>query len=239
MNAKISIAEKQFKPHFSPSLMCMDLLHIEKQLQILNQRADSLHIDIMDGHYVKNLTLSPMFVKQIRPYTQLPIHVHLMVEYPNDYIDELMKNGSDCISVHPETIVTDAFRILRNIHSGGCQAGAVINPSTSLQSAAYYLHEIDILTIMTIDIGFAGQPFLVNMLEKIQEAVKLRRQNNYHYRIEVDGSCNQKTFACLYEAGCEDFIVGTSGLFSLHENLNQAYDIMLDNFKDVCDIDWR
>ena len=110
------------KMMFSPSHMCMDLLNMKEQVEILNERADFYHVDIMDGHFVKNITLSPFFVSTLKRVSKLPIDVHLMTEYPDDYIEELAKAGADYICPHAETINKDAFRIINIINIFGCNA---------------------------------------------------------------------------------------------------------------------
>ncbi len=221
------------KPKFSPSLMCMDLLQIKEQIEVLNERADFYHVDIMDGHFVKNITLSPDFVKAIRPVCALPLDCHLMVTNPEDYIEALAEAGAGYICPHAETINADAFRIIRKIKENGCKAGVVLNPATPLSYIQHYIHLLDKITIMSVDPGFAGQPFIREMLEKIKEAKRLKEENGYHYLIEVDGSCNQNTFKELAEAGVEVFIVGSSGLFNLDENLDIAWEKMTAQFHQV------
>lgn len=219
------------KPRFSPSLMCMDFLDIRHQAEILNSRCDFYHVDIMDGHYVKNITLSPDFVSVFRQVAQQPIDCHLMVTDPGDYIEPLAKAGADYICPHAETINTDAFRILNQIEALGCKKGIVLNPATPLDSIRHYIHRLDKITIMTVDPGFAGQPFIPEMLDKIREARALKEKMGYAYLIEIDGSCNEKTFRVLREAGAEVFIVGSSGLFSKNDNLERAWDIMLQEYE--------
>ncbi len=216
------------KMMFSPSLMCMDLLELKEQVAVLNERADMYHVDIMDGHFVKNITLSPFFVSTLKRVSKLPIDVHLMTEYPDDYIEELGKGGADYICPHAETINKDAFRIINKIKSFGCKAGIVLNPATPIEWIKYYLHLLDKITVMTVDPGFAGQPFIPEMVDKIKELKKLKEENNYKYLIEVDGSCNEKTFEILTKAGAEVLIVGSSGLFNLDEDLPKAWDKMID-----------
>ena len=218
------------KMKFSPSLMCMDLTKFKEQVDILNERADFYHVDIMDGHFVKNITLSPFFVEQLNKITKLPIDVHLMVEFPGDYIDELAKSGATYICPHAETINKGAFRIINKIKSLGCKAGVVLNPSTPVEWIKYYIHLVDKITIMTVDPGFAGQPFIPEMLEKIKELKKIKEENNYSYLIEIDGSCNERTFKRLTSAGAEVLIVGSSGLFNLEEDLVVAWDKMIEIF---------
>ena len=219
------------KMMFSPSLMCMDLLNMKEQVEILNERADFYHVDIMDGHFVKNITLSPFFVSTLKRVSKLPIDVHLMTEYPDDYIEELAKAGADYICPHAETINKDAFRIINKIKGFGCKAGIVLNPATPIEWIKYYIHLLDKITVMTVDPGFAGQPFIPEMLDKIKELKELKEKNGYSYLIEVDGSCNERTFDILTEAGAEVLIVGSSGLFNLDSDLPKAWDKMMEIYE--------
>ncbi len=205
----------------------MDLTNFREQISILNNRADRYHIDVMDGHYVKNITLSPFFIEQLRKLTTLPIDVHLMAEHPQDFlIDACIDAGASMICLHPDVVQRDVFRIIRHIHDRGCQIGFVLNPATPLDTLESYIHLIDRVTIMTIDPGFAGQPFLKEMLSKIKQAKELKKKRGYSFSIEVDGSCNESTYRLLAEAGNEIYIVGTSGLFGLHEQLDIAWEKM-------------
>ncbi|NQS83872.1 D-allulose 6-phosphate 3-epimerase [Pantoea allii] len=210
----------------SPSLMCMNLMEIKQQLAVLNSRSDFLHVDIMDGHYVKNITLSPFFIEQIRPHTPVAIDVHLMVEQPTDFIEAVAKAGADFICPHAETINRDAFRVINQIRSLGKKPGVVLNPATPVSFIHHYLHLLEKITVMTVDPGYAGQPFIPEMVEKIQTLKALKQAHGYRYLIEIDGSCNQRTYRTLLEAGAEVLIVGTSGLFNIHEDLTTAWTMM-------------
>ncbi|MCT4701038.1 D-allulose 6-phosphate 3-epimerase [Enterobacteriaceae bacterium H20N1] len=217
------------RTQISPSLMCMNLMEIKQQLAVLDTRADFLHIDIMDGHYVKNITLSPFFIEQIRPHTKVALDVHLMVEEPTDFIEAIAKAGADYICPHAETINRDAFRVINQIRSLGKKVGVVLNPATPVSFIHHYIHLLDKITVMTVDPGYAGQPFISEMVKKIEELRDLKARHGYSYLIEIDGSCNQRTYRTLLEAGAEVLIVGTSGLFNLHENLESAWDQMMGN----------
>lgn len=210
----------------SPSLMCMNLIEIKKQLAVLDTRADFLHVDIMDGHYVKNITLSPFFIEQIRPHTQVAIDVHLMVEEPTDFIDAIARAGADYICPHAETINRDAFRVINQIRSHGKKVGIVLNPATPVAYIHHYIHLVDKITVMTVDPGYAGQPFIPEMLLKVKELKELKERHGYSYLIEIDGSCNVKTYEDLISAGAEVLIVGTSGLFNIHQDLETAWNMM-------------
>ena len=154
-----------------------------------------------------------------------------MTEYPDDYIEELAKSGADYICPHAETINKDAFRIINKIKGFGCKAGIVLNPATPIEWIKYYIHLLDKITVMTVDPGFAGQPFIPEMLDKIKELKELKEKNGYSYLIEVDGSCNERTFDILTEAGAEVLIVGSSGLFNLDSDLPKAWDKMMEIYE--------
>ena len=219
------------KPQFCVSLMCMDFLDIKHQVEILDANMDGYHIDIMDGHYCKNITLSPDFMRAVGRVAKKPMDVHLMTTAPNDWIDACADAGAGLISPHAETINTDCYRTLNRIHDAGCQTGVTLNPATPLSYCKHYLNRIDVLTIMTVDVGFAGQPFITEMLDKIAQAKKLREENGWHYKIMIDGSCNKKTFQRLHGAGADVFILGTSGLFNLDPDLQTACDKMKAEFE--------
>lgn len=221
------------KTEFSPSLMCMDFLKIEEQISVLNDRIDMYHADVMDGHFCKNITLSPDLIKTFGQIAKKPIDCHLMTVNPMDWIDILADAGAAYISPHAETINSDAYRVLNHIKSKGCKTGVVVNPATPLSYIEHYLNRIDLLTIMTVDVGFAGQPFIEEMLDKIREAKRLKEERGYTYRIQIDGSCNKNTYKRLYDAGAEVLVVGTSGLFNLDEDLNRACDKMYEEFEEA------
>ena len=219
------------KEKFAVSLMCMDFLKVGEQLNILNDLVGMYHVDIMDGHYCKNITLSPDLVKSFKKVSKLPLDVHLMTTNPEDWIDPVAEAGADIISLHAETINGQAFRLYNRIEELGLKAGLVLNPATPLSEAAHYLNRIDLLTIMTVDVGFAGQPFIEEMLDKIREAKRIREEKGYHYQIQIDGSCKASTFKKLTEAGADILILGSSGLFGLDKDLKTACAKMTESYK--------
>ena len=218
---------------FAPSLMCMDFLQMEKQLQVMDTRVDLYHVDIMDGHYCKNITLSPDMVATFRKVTSLPIDCHLMTTDPGDWIEAVAKTGATFISPHAETINTNAYRTLHLIESLGCKKGVVLNPATPLSYVEPYLNQIDLLTLMTVDVGFAGQPFVEEVLTKIEFAKKWREERGYHYEIQIDGSCNTKSYQRLEKAGADILVMGSSGLFGLDSNIENALNMMYEDYA-VC-----
>lgn len=154
-----------------------------------------------------------------------------MTTNPEDWIDPVAEAGADIISLHAETINGQAFRLYNRIEELGLKAGLVLNPATPLSEAAHYLNRIDLLTIMTVDVGFAGQPFIEEMLDKIREAKRIREEKGYHYQIQIDGSCKASTFKKLTEAGADILILGSSGLFGLDKDLKTACAKMTESYK--------
>lgn len=221
------------KPEFSVSLMCMNYLQVEEQIKALNEETDYYHADVMDGHFCKNITMSPDLIAAICKVSTKPIDAHLMTTNPNDWIDKLAKAGVHTISPHAETINTDAFRTINRIRDAGCQAGIVLNPATPLSAIKHYINRLSLITIMTVDVGFAGQPFIPEMLEKIQEAVRIRKEQNLSYKIQIDGSCNNRTFRQLRDAGADIFVLGTSGLFNRDPDLHKAFALMRKDYTDL------
>jgi D-allulose-6-phosphate 3-epimerase len=218
------------KAMFSPSLMCMDLTKFNEQITALNSRASLYHVDIMDGHYVKNITLSPFFIEQLKKISTIPVDVHLMCEHPEDIIPMCLDAGADYISFHPETANNKIFRLIHQIHGAGKKAGVVLNPATAIESIYEYIHLLDKITIMSVDPGFAGQKFIPETLTKIKRLIQYREQHNLHFLTEIDGSCNEKTFHQVAQSGVDIFIIGTSGLFGLASDICEAWDIMLKIF---------
>ncbi len=214
------------KPLIAPSLMCMDLTKLAEQVSFFDDKIGYYHVDIMDGHFVPNLTLSPYFVEQLSKISSAPSDCHLMVTNPSMYIEPLAKAGAAMVSFHSETANGQAFRLIDTIRSYNMKCGLVLNPETRLEEVSLYLNRIDKVTLMTVDPGFAGQPFIPEMLDKIRAFKKYRDLHGLDFQIEIDGSCNDKTFGSLIEAGADVLIVGTSGLFNYHSDIEVAWSIM-------------
>ncbi|MEB7754525.1 D-allulose 6-phosphate 3-epimerase [Staphylococcus pseudoxylosus] len=215
---------------FSPSLMTMDLDKFKDQITFLNKHVDSYHIDIMDGHFVPNITLSPWFIEQVKKISSVPISTHLMVTNPTQWIDQLIKIGSDYICVHAEVMNGIAYRLINQVHNADLKFGVVLNPETKIDAITPYIDLVDKITIMTVDPGFAGEKFIDYTLEKIRELRVLRDINNFGYLIEMDGSSNKNTFEKIQKAGPDVYILGRSGLFGLNESIEASWYEMLEDF---------
>jgi D-allulose-6-phosphate 3-epimerase len=211
---------------FSPSLMCMDLMNIESEIKKLDTKADYYHVDIIDWHYCKNMSLAPCFIEAIHRITNVPQEAHLYVDnIDTDLINLCIESGAEIITMPPEVIERNAFRLIRQIKKAGKKVGIFINPAVNLQVIEPYIDLIDRLLIMTVDPGFAGQKFVLQTLDKIKLASKWKKQLGYQYEIAVDGCCNENYYKKLYDAGTEVFIVGSSGLFGKDQDTLKALEI--------------
>lgn len=218
---------------FSPSLMCMDLMKIKEQINFFNKNADALHIDIMDGHFVKNITLSPFFIEQIRSIATIQLDAHMMVTNPGDFVQMCINAGTDLYSPHIEVSKGDMFRMYQTLLDHEKQIGVTLNPATSVVDLEHVYSIVSKVTVMTVDPGFAGQKYVSQMLHKIEQLKEIKIRKKFNFEIEIDGSCNKNTFKDLSSAGAEVFVVGTSGLFSKSEHISDAWRIMLDEFDSV------
>ncbi|UXU50091.1 D-allulose 6-phosphate 3-epimerase [Staphylococcus arlettae] len=221
------------KTRFSPSLMTMDLDKFKEQISFLDNHVDSYHIDIMDGHYVPNITLSPWFVEQVKKISNAPISTHLMVTNPAQWVDQLIDIKSEWICVHAEVMNGVAYRLINKVQDAGLKFGVVLNPETKLEAIFPYIELVDKVTIMTVDPGFAGEKFIDSTLDKIVTLRELRASNDYNYVIEMDGSSNKHTFNKIQKANPDIYILGRSGLFGLDSDIEQAWNMMLDDFNNT------
>lgn len=205
----------------STSMMCADPFKLESQIEIINLHTDYFHVDIMDGHFVPNLALSIDYVKTLKLVAKRPIDIHLMVDNPYDYLDDLIKVGVHCISVHVETINQSIFRVLTKIKENGIKTGIAISPRFSVEDYLLLYPLVNKVIVMTVEPGFAGQKMIEETIPKISKLRSLKDKNNYNFDIEVDGSNNYSTFLRYKNAGAEISILGT-GLFN-SDNLENEY----------------
>ncbi len=192
----------------APSMLSADFSALRKDLEELEQAgADLIHWDIMDGHYVPNLTFGAGVVKQLRPYSKLPFDVHLMVTNPDDMVPWFAEAGADIITVHAE-VCPHLDRTLDVIRAKGCQAGVSLNPSTPEDVLNYVLDKTDVILVMTVNPGFGGQVFLDSQLEKIRRIKAMIGDRDI--KIEVDGGINPMTAAECISVGADILVAGTS-----------------------------
>lgn len=192
----------------APSMLSADFSALRKDLEEVEQAgADLIHWDIMDGHYVPNLTFGAGVVKQLRPYSKLPFDVHLMVTNPDEMIPWFAEAGADIITVHAE-VCPHLDRTLDVIRAAGCQAGVSLNPSTPEDVLNYVLDKIDIILVMTVNPGFGGQAFLDSQLEKIRRIKAMIGDRDI--KIEIDGGINPMTAAECISVGADILVAGTS-----------------------------
>ena len=204
----------------APSILSADLSNLAQQIRLVEMSgADWIHCDIMDGHFVPNITFGPVLVKAVKKSTKLPIDVHLMIENPDLYLEDFRNAGADVISVHFEE-VKHLNRTVKKIKELGAKAGVVINPATPVAFVKDIAEYIDLLLIMTVNPGFGGQKFISNSERRIREAVELRASTNSNFLIEVDGGISNKTVAKVLKAGCDVFVAGSSIFHS--ENISAA-----------------
>lgn len=192
----------------APSILSADFADLKNEIQRLNEaEADMIHLDIMDGHFVPNLTFGPAVVKAVRPYSRLPFDVHLMVSNPDDLISCFAKAGADIITVHAEAC-PHLDKTLTEIRKLGCKAGVSFNPSTPEDVLEYVLDKVDQILVMCVNPGFGGQKFIPVQLEKIARIKKMIDGRNI--LIEVDGGINPLTAAEAVAAGADILVAGTA-----------------------------
>lgn len=212
----------------SPSLLSADFTNLEKEIKILNEeKVDFLHLDIMDGNYVPNISYGPGIVKSLRDLTEIPFDTHLMIERPENFIEKFVEAGSDIITIHPST-TKHLDRTLSLIKSYGKKVGLALNPGDSLDVLDYNLEKLDLVLIMSVNPGFGGQKFIPSALRKIREVKKLIRERNLKTLIEVDGGVKLDNAREILDAGA-DILVAGSAIFEkdkTRENIRAFKEIL-------------
>jgi len=198
------------KTMIAPSILSADFARLGEEITaVAKGGADVIHIDVMDGHFVPNITIGPLVVKAVRRITDLPLDVHLMIENADAYLDDFAKAGADWITVHVET----GYHLHRTIHrikELGKKAGAVLNPATPLTSLEEILPDLDLVMLMTVNPGFGGQSFIESSLTKIKQLKKMIDDRGLNVGIEVDGGVSPKTIGPIAAAGANIFVAGSA-----------------------------
>ncbi len=198
------------KKMIAPSILSADFAKLGEEIQMVTTAgADFIHVDVMDGHFVPNLTIGMSVVKSINPISKIPLDVHLMIEKPEKYIREFITAGSDYLTLHVES-TTQMEENLKLIHELGCKAGITLRPKTDINEIKKYLHLVDLVLVMTVEPGFGGQSFMHDQIEKIKYLKNWREQNNGNYLIEVDGGVDGVTSKLCWDAGADILVAGSA-----------------------------
>ncbi len=209
----------------APSILSADFSKLGDEIKSVEEAgADWIHIDVMDGHFVPNITFGPIAVKAAKRVTSLPLDVHLMIENPDQYIPDFVKAGSDLISVHVEAC-THLNRTVQMIKESGLRTGIVLNPSTPLSSIEWTIEYVDFVLLMSVNPGFGGQAFIPNTLEKISALRKMIEEKELSTLIQVDGGVNKTSIEKISLAGADVFVAG-SAIFG-----SQNYKETIDSFR--------
>ena len=194
----------------SPSILAGDFSQLGKDIQKFEDAgADMIHVDVMDGHFVPNITIGPPVIKALRKYTDLPFDVHLMISPVHKYIEDFSKAGSDIITIHPEATenVKDSIDLIKSL---GKKVGLSLNPDTTIDVIEKYLDQIDLVLVMTVYPGFGGQKFISKVLNKIKNLKNIKDENKFRFDIEVDGGVNFENNKLAIEAGANILVSGTT-----------------------------
>lgn len=208
----------------APSILSADFARLADEIKDVEAGgADYIHVDVMDGHFVPNITIGPLIVEAIRPVTSLPLDVHLMIDNPDTYIDVFADAGADIISIHVEA-APHLHRTIQTIKQRGIKAGVVLNPATPIEHIQHVLEDIDLVLFMTVNPGFGGQKFIPGVLPKINALSNIIQQKNLSIEIEVDGGINEETAQLCMEAGATILVAG-SAIYN-RENRKEAIEVI-------------
>ena len=208
----------------APSILAADLMDIKNEIELVDKNGvEYIHIDVMDGHYVDNITFGPNMVKSIRPFTKKLLDVHLMITPVKKYINDFINAGADIISFHPEADL-NSKDIIKQIKSNDCKAGIAIHPKITVKEINQYLNDIDLVVVMTVVPGFGGQKFMNSEITKIIELKKIKDQKKLHFEIEIDGGINNETAQICKNNGANVLVAGSYIFSDNKENYKTKID---------------
>ena len=198
------------KIKISPSILSADFSQLGQEIKNLeNSGADMIHVDVMDGHFVPNLTIGPPVIKALRKYANIPFDVHLMINPVHKYIKDYAESGADIITIHPEA-TTSLQESIDEIKKFKKKVGLSLNPDTKIEVIEKYLDQIDLVLVMSVFPGFGGQKFIKDVLKKIEKISEIKHKKNFQFDIEVDGGINFSNFKEVLEAGANVLVSGTT-----------------------------
>ncbi len=193
----------------APSILSADFARLAAEVAEVADVASLLHVDVMDGHYVPNLTIGPTVVRWLRPATELPLDTHLMITDPRVWAPQFVAAGADSITFHPRTDA-DPTDLARAVRASGAEVAIAVRPSERVEDFAHLLGEVDMVLCMTVEPGFAGQAFMPEGVENVEKAVALREEQGLDFRIQVDGGINPRTVAHCVAAGADTLVAGSA-----------------------------
>ena len=198
------------KIQISPSILSADFSRLGDDIKKLEESgADMIHVDVMDGHFVPNLTIGPPVIKSLRKYTKLPFDVHLMIDPVHKYIKDYSDAGADIITFHPEATknILETINLIKSLNK---KVGISLNPDTKVSAAEEHLDKIDLILIMSVHPGFGGQKFINDVVKKIENLDKIRKEKKLNFKIEIDGGINFETSKIAINAGVDILVSGTT-----------------------------
>jgi ribulose-phosphate 3-epimerase len=215
----------------APSILSADFSRLGDEVRAVEEAgADYIHIDVMDGHFVPNITVGPMIVKAVREITPLPLDVHLMITDPDHFIDEFVRSGADILTVQTEALV-HAHRTIQHIKGQGARASISLNPATPLNGLEYILEDLDMVLLMTVNPGFGGQKFIPSVVPKIRRLREMVVERGCSVEIEVDGGIGPETIGLVSAAGADVFVAGSAIFYS--ENYAETIRAMRDHMVEL------